>query len=57
MEISNEYSEQEDLMMWKLKEVRKLITKKNLSPSELNQSANQIILKFKLNCKRFELIR
>ena len=37
METSaNEYTPQEDLMMWKLKEIRKQISKLNLSPVELN---------------------
>ena len=51
--LDNEYTQQEDLMMYKLKEIRKLITKNNLSPIELNNRANQIILKYKLNCRKF----
>jgi hypothetical protein len=53
----DEYNQQEDLMMWKLKEIRKQISKMNLSPAELNKRANQIILKYKLNCKRLESVK
>ncbi|MBP9885015.1 MAG: hypothetical protein KBF93_01885 [Leptospiraceae bacterium] len=56
METSaNDYTPQEDLMMWKLKEIRKQISNLNLSPVELNNRANKIILKYKLNCKRLEI--
>lgn len=55
--LANEYTPQEDLMMWKLKEIRKQITKMNLSPAELNKRANQIVLKYKLNCKRLETVK
>lgn len=57
METSGDYTQHEDMMMWKLKEIRKQISKKNFSPKELNNRANQIILKYKLNCKRLETIK
>ncbi len=51
MDTEDYYTAEEDMMMFKLKEIRKLITKKNLSPLELNNRAYQIILKYKLNCR------
>jgi len=44
----NDYSKEEDPMMWQLHEIRNKIAMKNLSPKDINEMAKEIRKKYNL---------
>jgi len=49
---SNDYTKEEDYMMWELHEIRKKIAAQNLSAEEINRRGQEALARFRARKKK-----